>query len=111
MDLSITLLRTMQRGTPFRLQVQVPSDLAAIAIITLHPAGRDAQSRTYQQKHLWAISLASSLRQQDTLQPLLVYCGELSFHLHNSFQMVKSNIAHPACIDTMVTKGPLLQPM
>ena len=68
----------MQRDTPYMLQVEVPSDVAAIAIITLHPAGRDAQAQTLHQKRLWAKNVASSVRKQKSSKPLIAYSGEPS---------------------------------
>ena len=70
------LLGTMQRGIPYLLQVEVPLDVAAIAIITLHPAGRDTQGQTFHQKRLWAKNVASSIRKQTSSKPLLAYSGE-----------------------------------
>ena len=59
------------------LQVEVPSDSAAIAIITLHPAGRNAQDQTYHQKQLWAKNVASFVRKQTSSKSLVAYSGEL----------------------------------
>ena len=66
----------MHSGGPYTLQVQVPSDFSAIAIITLHPAAKHIQSQQYLHEH-WATKMASALKAQESLRPLLAYSGEL----------------------------------
>jgi len=65
----------MHSGGPYTLQVQMPSDFSAIAIITLHPAAKNIQSQQYLHEH-WATKIASALKGQESLRPLLAYSGE-----------------------------------
>ena len=75
-DTSKRLLHTMQRDGTYVLRVQVPLDFSAIAIISLHPAGKDSQGHTSPQQQLWATSVTSLLKEQASLRPLLAYTGQ-----------------------------------
>lgn len=70
----------MQRDEPQILQVQVPTDFSAIAIIDLHPSAPQAHSEGEIGRPLfasWASGLVSALKRQQCLKPLLAYEGEL----------------------------------
>lgn len=68
----------MQSGNTYMLQVEVPSAFAAIAIITLHPAVRDANGQAHSQEPHWASNLVSSVRGQKLPGPVPVCSGELT---------------------------------
>ena len=89
----------MQRNAPQILQVQVPTDFSAIAIIDLHPSAPQAHNEGETGRPLfasWASGTVSALKRQQGLRPLLAYQGEAEAHftLFQGFKYPKAYHAY-----------------